>query len=116
MALWQTLTLLSIAGVVAGGTVPTRSRGSDGFLRPTVTLSNGAVEGTRVILPSSEAIVDQFLGLPFAKSPPKRFSPPEPAAGWEKLYDGTRTKPACIQQFACEFCVPERRTAKGNMH
>lgn len=96
--LWQ--------AVAAFGTVihcidVSRTRDPDGFLCPTVTISSGPVVGTRVGLPSSLAIVDQFLGVPFAQSPPKRFEPPQPAEAWVKPLAAKTVKPACIQQFAC---------------
>lgn len=67
--------------------------------QPTVTIKNGIVAGTTTTVPSSSVIVKQFLGLPFG-APPVRFSPPKPAAPWNSIYDASKYKPACMQQFS----------------
>lgn len=60
---------------------------------PTVTISSGIVVGT------AAASVNQYLGVPFAQSPPERFSPPVPAPAWTLPLQAKALKPACIQQF-----------------
>lgn len=60
--------------------------------RPTVTLSAGQVAGT------STGSVNKFLGIPFA-APPVRFNPPEAAPAWQSIYDASRLKPSCVQEF-----------------
>lgn len=67
-----------------------------------MTLASGVVVGTTTTVPSATATVNKFLGLPFAASPPERFSPPQSPARWEKPLDASELKPACIQQFNCE--------------
>ena len=61
---------------------------------PFVTIPNGAIEG--VSLPSK---VQAFLGIPFAQSPPERFSAPKEPRSWTSTLMATRVKPACIQEF-----------------
>lgn len=63
---------------------------------PTVTISSGVVVGT------SAAFVNAYLGVPFAQSPPERFSPPVPASAWTSPLQAQTLKPACIQQFMGE--------------
>lgn len=82
--------------------IPTKSRDPDGFLSPTVSLDSGLIVGTRISIPSAGAIVDQFLGVPFARSPPERFSPPSKPEKWDGLLETKHVKPACIQQFTCQ--------------
>lgn len=73
---------------------------------PSVRVENGLIIGTTTSLPSASATVNKFLGVPFAQSPPKRFSPPK-AAVRKSTIEATAWKPACIQQINCElaqFC------------
>ncbi|THZ89003.1 alpha/beta-hydrolase [Aureobasidium pullulans] len=65
---------------------------------PTVRIENGLVLGTTTSVPAASATVNQFLGIPFAQSPPERFSPPR-AASQVGVINATAWKPACIQQF-----------------
>ncbi|KNG49934.1 liver carboxylesterase 1 precursor [Stemphylium lycopersici] len=70
---------------------------------PTVTLSSGIVIGTNAKptnQPSLTASANAYLGVPFAKSPPERFSPPQPASPWSSPLVAQAIKPACIQQFS----------------
>jgi len=69
---------------------------------PVVVLPSGPVIGTTTALPSATAVVNQFLGIPFAQSPPERFSPPQDASRWRQPLNATTFKPACIQQFNCK--------------
>ena len=68
---------------------------------PTVTIDGGAVIGTSVAVPKATAHVNEFLGIPFAQSPPERFSPPQPAESWKQPLVAQAFKPACVQQFNC---------------
>jgi carboxylesterase type B len=70
---------------------------------PTATIDAGVVVGKTTSLPNALGPVDQFLGIPFAKSPPERFSPAEPASQFSTSLNATEFKPACIQQFRCRF-------------
>lgn len=70
--------------------------------KPKVTIASGPIAGTSTKLASSTATVDQYLGIPFAKSPPERFAPPEDPTPWKKELDASAIKPACIQQFNCK--------------
>jgi len=66
---------------------------------PTATIDAGVVLGTTTSLPAATATVNKFLGIPFAKSPPERFSPPESPGKFSKPINATAWSPACIQQF-----------------
>lgn len=67
---------------------------------PTVILRQGVVIGTTTILPSATVVVDKYLGIPFAVSPPQRFEPPT------AVYESTATliakqwKPKCIETLS----------------
>ncbi|OGM48131.1 carboxylesterase hlo [Aspergillus bombycis] len=65
---------------------------------PTVTIDAGVVAGTTTSISSSTVTVNQFLGIPFG-APPVRFSPPKPPAPWSSVYDASKYKSDCIQQF-----------------
>ena len=67
---------------------------------PTVTLRSGVLIGTTTSLPTATAPVNKFLGVPFAQSPPERFSPPKDPKPWSRPLTVTAVKPACIQQWA----------------
>lgn len=70
---------------------------------PTVTLASGVVIGTTTKptnQPSLTASANAYLGVPFAKSPPVRFSPPEAVTPWSTPLQAQNIKPACIQQFS----------------
>jgi len=69
--------------------------------KPTVTIDAGVIVGTAVSLSSATAPVNEFLGVPFAQSPPERFSPPVSPKRWEQPLETVKWKPACIQQFNC---------------
>lgn len=66
---------------------------------PTAVIDCGSVVGTTTSLPAATASVNKFLGLPFAQSPPQRFSPPQKIGGGSCNIDAKAWKPACIQQF-----------------
>ncbi|TKA63106.1 hypothetical protein B0A55_10627 [Friedmanniomyces simplex] len=66
---------------------------------PTATIDAGVVVGTTTSLPSATASINKFLGVPFAKSPPTRFAPPESPGSFSEPINATAWSPACIQQF-----------------
>jgi hypothetical protein len=69
----------------------------------TVTLKAGVVVGKQTSIPnrpSNTVAANAYLGIPFAKSPPERFSPPEAAQAWPSPLLAQAVKPACIQQFS----------------
>lgn len=69
---------------------------------PTVTLASGVVVGTTAKptnQPSLKASANVYLGVPFAQSPPERFSPPKAASAWSSPLVAQVVKPACIQEF-----------------
>ncbi|KAL2823734.1 alpha/beta-hydrolase [Aspergillus cavernicola] len=68
---------------------------------PTVTIASGVVVGTTVSpvnQPSATAVVNAYLGIPFAKSPPERFSPPEEPEPWSTPLHAQALPPSCPQQ------------------
>lgn len=70
---------------------------------PTVSISAGTIIGTATKpanQPSLTASANAYLGVPFAKSPPERFSPPEAASPWSTPLQAQAVKSACIQQFS----------------
>ena len=69
---------------------------------PHATIDAGVVVGTTTSLPTATAPVNQFLGIPFAQSPPERFAPLQSPGTFRKPIQATKWKPACIQQFALD--------------
>lgn len=70
---------------------------------PTVSLASGVVVGTTstVSTPTvATAAVTQYLGIPFAASPPQRFSPAQPPSKWTEPLVAQQRKPVCLQEFA----------------
>jgi hypothetical protein len=65
---------------------------------PTAVLHPGRVIGTTTILPSSTATVNQFLGIPYAITPPKRFLPPERLVKYDGPLNATQLPHLCMQQ------------------
>ncbi|KAF2671560.1 cholinesterase [Microthyrium microscopicum] len=82
--------LLGSLSIAARGTL---------YQQPSATIDSGVVIGVSVTLPNSTVAVNQFLGIPFADSPPERFSPPELPDSWDQPLLTTAWKPACIQEF-----------------
>ncbi|KAL6706357.1 hypothetical protein ACN47E_005647 [Coniothyrium glycines] len=66
---------------------------------PSVTIEAGIVVGKTTDLPAAAGTVNQFLGIPFAQSPPERFSPPRAVSHSSTTINATAFKPACLQQF-----------------
>ncbi|KAF1848033.1 alpha/beta-hydrolase [Cucurbitaria berberidis CBS 394.84] len=66
---------------------------------PTATIDIGVVIGKTTTLPTATGSVNQFLGIPFAQSPPERFSPPQSPPRAAAPINATTWKPACIQEF-----------------
>jgi len=67
---------------------------------PTVTIASGVVIGTATRVsnqPSVTALVNAYLGVPFADKP-VRFAPPQPAPAFGTINAQTNP-PACLQQF-----------------
>jgi acetylcholinesterase len=71
--------------------------------RPTALIAEGLVVGKTTSLPAATATINEFLGIPFAKSPPKRFSLPEPPSRFRGELDASKFSDACTQQFNCKF-------------
>jgi para-nitrobenzyl esterase len=62
--------------------------------QPTVNVSNGTVQGTRL-----STGIALFKGVPFAAPPigELRWKPPQPAANWHGVRSATRFGPQCMQ-------------------
>ncbi|KAL4788733.1 Carboxylesterase [Aspergillus venezuelensis] len=68
---------------------------------PTVTISSGTVIGTTFCAtnaPQISTTANVFLGIPFASSPPQRFSPPEPPQPWPTPLTAQVPPPGCIEK------------------
>lgn len=81
---------------------------------PTVTIASGVVIGTATRVsnqPSVTGLVNAYLGVPFAKSPPERFSPPVQPDAWSTPLKAQSLKPACIQQFTGKG-LPQEKTKR----
>ncbi|KAK8221113.1 Carboxylesterase [Phyllosticta capitalensis] len=66
---------------------------------PSVELGDGKIIGTTGTIPDLKDPVNKYLGIPYAKSPPERFSKAEDPEKWTSPKDVKDLKPACIQQF-----------------
>lgn len=80
---------------------------------PTVKIACGTVHGTTTSLPAATASINKFLGIPFAQSPPERFSPPK-SPGKLGHINATAWSPACIQQFVYPLAVQQFTEAVFN--
>lgn len=78
--------------------VPHQPRAAD----PTVTIASGVVVGTATRVsnqPTVTGLANAYLGIPFAKSPPLRFAPPEAPEPWTTPLVAQTEPAACLQQF-----------------
>jgi len=69
---------------------------------PTVTMASGVVLGTTMRplnQPTTAPAANAYLGIPFADSPPERFSPPKPAPPWSSPLQAQSFKPSCMEQI-----------------
>ncbi|KAF4549769.1 Carboxylesterase-like protein 5 [Elsinoe fawcettii] len=66
---------------------------------PTATIDSGVLIGVKTTLPTATAAVNKFLGVPFAQSPPERFSPPVREGPYGSPRNATQFSAACVQQF-----------------
>lgn len=70
--------------------------------QPTVTISNGIVIGTATGVlnqASVTGLANAYLGIPFAQSPPTRFSPPVASDPWAEPLLAQTLPNTCIQQL-----------------
>lgn len=75
-----------------------------------IKIDSGEVVGAAAQVPEASATVNRFLGIPFAASPPERFSSPKSPAPWQEPLQATAFKPACVQQFTdSEYSSSEKR-------
>lgn len=64
---------------------------------PTVTVDNGIFVGSQTAVPGTSQQVKKFLGIPFAVTPPQRFSPPQKAPASRETRQATNYGPNCLQ-------------------
>ncbi|KAL2093079.1 hypothetical protein ACEWY4_010391 [Coilia grayii] len=66
---------------------------------PLVSVRNGTLRGASMTVKGSDRLVQQYLGIPFARPPlgPLRLSAPQPAESWEGERDATQQPPMCPQ-------------------
>lgn len=102
MAIFSSRVVASIGCILAIASTALSSSTGGYAGAPTAVIENGMVIGTTTSLPAATATVNKFLGIPFAQSPPERFSPPSQAPQM-KTINATAWKPACIQQFVCKL-------------
>lgn len=71
---------------------------------PTATIDSGPLRGKTTKLATADTIVNQFLGIPFARPPvgDLRFAAPEDSEPWSSEYDATEQPQACMQYFGPE--------------
>ncbi|KAK5109587.1 hypothetical protein LTR85_002479 [Meristemomyces frigidus] len=70
---------------------------------PTVSISSGRIIGTATSVsnqPTVTGLVNAYLGVPFASSPPLRFAPPAAPEAWTTPRVAQTLPPACLQQFS----------------
>lgn len=70
--------------------------------QPTVTISNGIVIGTATSVlnqPSVTGLVNAYLGIAFAQTPPTRFSPPVASDPWSEPLLAQTLPNTCVQQL-----------------
>lgn len=63
-----------------------------------ISINDGVIIGTTTTVPSATAVVNKYLGIPFA-APPERFSPPKPPCPWNHPLDASKFQATCTQQF-----------------
>ena len=92
--------LLALILICAGPAVEAAPTAST---NPTATIDAGVLIGTTTAVPSGKASVNKFLGIPFAVSPPERFSPPQPVGEFPGPVTVQAVSPACVQEFMCQY-------------
>ena len=92
LALWIAMGAAALAQVGCAYTTPIAADASHSTAT-TVTTENGSVKGR------AKGDAELFLGLPFAAPPmgSLRWAPPERAASWQGVRDGTVAGPSCPQ-------------------
>lgn len=68
---------------------------------PTASVNAGTIIGTTAVVTAATATVtiNQYLGIPYAVTPPERFSAPKPANPFNASLVAQQFKPACLQHF-----------------
>jgi carboxylesterase type B len=70
------------------------------YAAPTATADNGVFVGVATAVPGGAQGVNKWLGIPFAVTPPQRFSPPVKPANSNAVQQALNYGPQCIQQGA----------------
>lgn len=82
------------------------SLGSESPSRPVVALGYGLVVGkTSQITAAPHLLANQYLGIPYAKSPPRRFEVPEDPIQHYSPWDASYFRPSCFQYYQSN-CSP----------
>lgn len=79
--------------------------------RPSVSIDAGPLHGRTNDVAESNVMVQQFLGIPFAKPPINelRFAPPEKPRPWSESLDVSQQPNSCIQWLGVEGPARELR-------
>ncbi|KAF1990783.1 alpha/beta-hydrolase [Aulographum hederae CBS 113979] len=67
--------------------------------QPSVRLQGSEVRGVAAQVVGAGVSVHQYLGIPYAITPPERFSPPRAIRQQTWVVNADTLKPACMQQF-----------------
>ncbi|KFO19967.1 acylcarnitine hydrolase [Fukomys damarensis] len=91
--------LLSLLRAVTCGLLILHPGQAQDSASPIRTTNIGQVRGSLVHAKGTDAGVNTFLGIPFAKPPvgPLRFAPPEAPESWSGVRDGTSHPAMCLQ-------------------
>lgn len=66
--------------------------------KPTATADNGVFVGVATAVPGGQQTVNRYLGIPYAVTPPVRFSPAVKAPASSSTRSAANYAPACLQQ------------------
>uniref|UniRef100_A0A3B3RKU5 Carboxylic ester hydrolase n=1 Tax=Paramormyrops kingsleyae TaxID=1676925 RepID=A0A3B3RKU5_9TELE len=76
---------------------------------PVVSIKNGTLRGRYVTADGTEKVVQQYLGIPFARPPvgPLRLAAPQPPLAWEGVRDATQQPAIMLNMNVSESPVSE---------
>ena len=90
----------SSVGLIPRDNVATRNLSEADVVNGTVRDANGTV-----LMAAGPVVVNEYLGIPYAQSPPLRFAPPTQPKSWTSPLDATAYKSVCVQQFMCTLYI-----------
>lgn len=97
------LSVLSVLCTAVSAHLANMGQAAGAGANPTATIGIGQIVGTQTAVPGATAAANKFLGVPFAVSPPQRFSRPVAAAKLNSPLQAQSWRPACFQQFSFPF-------------